>query len=408
VIRALLFALLATAVSGADWPAFHGPRGVSKAEGRGYSESWGPTENIRWQLAVAPGNGSPIVSNGRILFIDASADGRTRSLRCVDRKDGKELWARSVSVDDKEPTHKTNFFGSSTPVANGKTVLAWHSSGGLHAYDFTGEPLWSRQFGNFRHMWGYATSPVINGERVILLAGPGKDIFVTALDLNSGQTLWSTPEPGEGDGERNDAGHYMGTWSTPRITEIGGKAAAVCSMPTRVNAYDLGSGALIWSIDGLRGKRRDLAYSPPMIDGEMGVAIGGYQGPGLGFRLDGNRLWRHERNPQNIGSGVIIDGNCYLAHAGPARIQCVEVESGKTLWKVKSPGGEKFWGSIVAAEGRLYVTGQRGRTIVFAANPQRFELLSQNDLGESSNSTPAFSDGEIFLRTFAHLYCIAQ
>jgi hypothetical protein len=114
------------------------------------------------------------------------------------------------------------------------------------------------------------------------------------------------------------------------------------------------------------------------------------------------------RNPQNIGNGIIVDGDCYMAHAGPALIQCLDVASGKMRWQAKAPEGEKYWGSIVAAEGRLYVTGQRGRTLVFALNPERFELLAVNALKEKSNSTPAFSDGEIFLRTFAHLYCIAQ
>jgi outer membrane protein assembly factor BamB len=408
MIRVLMSVMIGSSVMAADWPAFHGPRGDCKAEGSGYASTWGPNKNVRWKVPVMAGNGSPIVSNGRVFLIDASADGRTRNLRCLDRSEGKELWVQSVQVDAADPTHKTNYFGSSTPASDGKTVLAWHSSGGLHAYDFAGDLRWSREFGDFRHMWGYATSPVIDGERVILLAGPGKSIFVTALELSSGRTLWSTPEPVDGDGERNSAGHYMGTWSTPRIAVVAGKPAAICSMPTRVNAYSLSAGRLLWSVDGLRGNRGDLAYSSPMIEGELGVAIGGYQGPAVGFSLDGKQLWRSARNPQNIGSGVIIDGNCFLAHAGPATLQCLDVASGKTLWQAKAPSGEKYWGSITAADGRLYVTGKRGRTLVFAANPLRFEKLAENELGEASNSTPAFSDGDIFLRTVAHLYRIAE
>ena len=66
------------------------------------------------------------------------------------------------------------------------------------------------------------------------------------------------------------------------------------------------------------------------------------------------------------------------------------------------------WGSIVLAAGRLYVTSRSGVTTVFGPNPHRFELLAINDLGEPSNATPAISDGQIFLRTDGHLYCIAE
>jgi outer membrane protein assembly factor BamB len=406
-MRTIILLALAICAAAADWPAFRGVHGDGKAEGTGYALKWSQSENIRWKVPLRKGNGSPIVSKGRLFLLDASVDGRERRLLCLDREDGKQLWTRAVTVAEKQPTHKTNYFGSSTPAANGSTVLAWHSSGGLHAYDFSGELLWSRALGDFRHMWGYATSPVIDGERVVLLAGPGKTIFATALDLKTGKTLWQTDEPVDGDGERNAAGHFMGSWTTPRIVDIGEGRAAICSLPTRVNAYDLNNGKILWTVEGLRGKRGDLAYSSPVIEGELGLAIGGYQGPGVGFNLRGERLWRNERNPQNIGSGVIIDGKCYLAHAGPATIECRDVATGTIRWEAQAPSGEKFWGSVVAADGRLYVTGQSGLTLVFAANPERFELLSRNDLDEGSNSTPAFSDGQIFLRTFSHLYCIA-
>ncbi|MBL8848616.1 MAG: pyrrolo-quinoline quinone, partial [Planctomycetaceae bacterium] len=66
------------------------------------------------------------------------------------------------------------------------------------------------------------------------------------------------------------------------------------------------------------------------------------------------------------------------------------------------------WGSMIFADGRLYVTSQNGITRVFVPNPEKHELLAENDLEESSNSTPAVSDGEIFLRTFGHVWCVAD
>jgi outer membrane protein assembly factor BamB len=169
---------------------------------------------------------------------------------------------------------------------------------------------------------------------------------------------------------------------------------------------------MLWYCDGIRGPKGDLAYSSPVLAGDICIAIGGYGGPGMAFKLGGSgditasRLWRIEVNPQSIGSGVVVDGHFYRPNAGVNTIDCLDPATGKALWSDRAPGSA-MWGSIVYAAGRCYVTNQKGETIVFKPNPDKFELLARNDLGEVSNSTPAISDGEIFLRTHQHLYCIA-
>lgn len=133
---------------------------------------------------------------------------------------------------------------------------------------------------------------------------------------------------------------------------------------------------------------------------------------GRGDMTAAHRLWHtgwDKQNPQRIGSGVIVDGHLYLANADDrGSLQCLKADTGEQTWEV--PRGEEgpHWGSIIYADGRLYVTGQKGITRVFAPNPDKYEGLAVNDLGESSNSTPAVSDGELFLRTFGHVWCIAD
>lgn len=119
-----------------------------------------------------------------------------------------------------------------------------------------------------------------------------------------------------------------------------------------------------------------------------------------------NRLWL-ENQPQRLGSGVVVNGNVYIVNAGAGTAQCIECQTGKTLWTERLDGGES-WGSVVLAGERLYVTSRRGVTTVFRVNPERFELLAMNDLEEPTNATPAISDGQIFLRTDRHLYCIVD
>jgi len=411
--------LILTAVAGwafaGDWPQFRGPHGNGCADGQGYSVEWGPSKNVKWKVALPePGNSSPIVSGSRVFVTCAENEGRIRNLICLDRAAGRELWARPVKFDKADPTHKTNPHGSSTPATDGRRVVVWHGSAGLYCYDFSGNQLWERNLGEFRHMWGYGSSPILLGDRIIMNCGPAKRVFMTAVNLDTGETLWETDEPHKGDGSYNENKKYMGSWSTPVVAQVDGKKQIICAMPTRVNAYDPDTGKIIWTCDGIRGPRGDLAYSSPMIGDDFGVMMGGFTGPAMGFRLGGSgnvtethRLWRVEKNPQNIGTGVLIGRHVYKANAGPGTLQCLVAATGEQLWE-EDPRGGNHWGSIILADGRLYVTNQQGATHVFLPDREKLELVTTNELGERSNSTPAFSDGEIFIRTFENLYCIAS
>lgn len=398
-----------------DWPQFRGPQGEGRAAGDGYPTEWDSSKNVKWKTALPDrGNSSPIVSRGRLFVTCAEDDGKTRSLICLDRADGRQLWMRSVRYDKEDPTHSTNPQGSATPVTDGRRVVVWYGSAGLHCYDFSGQPLWERDLGEFTHIWGYGSSPILLDDRVIINCGPGKRVFLSALDLNTGKTLWETDEPHKGDGSYNENRKYMGSWCTPSVIEVDGKQQIVCAMPTRVVGYDPDTGEIIWTCDGIRGPKGDLAYGCLMFGDDLAVVYGGYHGPSMGFRLGGfgnvtrtHRLWRVEKSQQSIGTGVIVGPYVYNAHAGPGTLQCIEAATGEEQWEKDAPGGN-HWGSVILAGGRFYVTNQQGATHVFLPDPTKLVMVATNDLGERSNSTPAFSDGEIFLRTFKGVYCIAN
>ena len=134
----------------------------------------------------------------------------------------------------------------------------------------------------------------------------------------------------------------------------------------------------------------------------------------MSIRIDGSgdvtqskRLWRNENQPQSIGSGVFVDGYVYRPNAVAGKgIQCIEPRSGKIVWSKRTRAA--YWGSIVLAGGRMYVTDQDGTTSVLRPNANDYDEEASNELGEPSNSTPAISDGQIFIRTFEHLYCIGE
>ena len=413
--QSVLALFLISQVSAGDWPQFRGAGNNGISAETGIPREWGPKKNILWKTPL-PGscNGSPIVSNGKVFVTSAVEKGTKRTLHCFDRRTGKELWAKTVVHKEEMPTHKTNLYGGSTPAADGQRVVVWHGSAGIYCYNFNGVEIWGRKLGEYRHMWGYGTSPIIHDNRVFLHTGPGKRVFMFALDLDIGKVVWKTEEPVDGSGERNSKNKYMGSWSTPVIVNSNGKDLLLCSFATRVNAYDIKSGKIVFSCDGIRGKKGDLCYTSPVIAGDICVAMGGFTGPAIGFKIGGEgnitakqRLWRTETAPQRIGSGVYAAGYLFMANAGPALFECIDPKTGEILWKERAPGAV-HWGSMVYVDGHIYVTDQEGTTHILEPDPNKLVLVRSNKLNEPTNSTPAFSDGQVFIRTFKHLYCIGK
>ena len=412
---ATIIVLTITSANADDWPMFRGPDGRGVCLEKDVPVRWGKNQNIKWSVKLdEPGNGSPIVVDGRIYFASASRDGRERRLHCLDRQDGSTIWVRSVEFGEVEKTHETNPYGAVTPACDGERIVVWHGSAGMFCYDTSGELLWSRDLGRFHHVWGYASSPVLHEGKVIQLCGPGERQFLTALSLESGETLWEVQEPG---GSASEKGMYIGSWASPQIIEVDGQDQVLCGLPTRVIAGDPDSGDILWSVDGIAGERGHLMYTTPLVNATHGVALGGFGGPAIGFVLGGmgnttekNQLWRElgkPKNPQRIGSGIILEDVFYIANAdNQGSIECRDVKTGRQRWQVRRTNDGPHWASLLLAEGRLYATGQKGVTRVFAANPDKYEEVSVNDLGEQTHASPAISNGEVFIRTWEALHCI--
>ena len=410
VVIALFVASLPGRVIAQDWASFRGPSGNGLAEGLSAPTKWSGNKPL-WKLDLPrPGNGSPIAVGGLIFVTSAEDnDGKTRTLYCVDAQTGKQKWKQSGAIDRRLPTHKTNPYCGTTPVSDGKRVVVWHGSAGLHCYDLSGKRLWKKDLGEFRHQWGYGTSPVIHQNHVILHSGPGESIFLAAFNINDGAQIWKTEESQDGDGQKNSNGKYMGSWCTPVIVDVNGQEQLICMMPTRVNGYNVADGKLVWTCNGVSHERGDLAYSSPIIAGKNCFVTGGFRGPAMAFKLGGtgditktNRLWRNENQPQSIGTGIYADGHIFRPNAGPGAIQCIDPKTGKEKWQTRSGS---IWGSIVKIGKYAYVTNQDGVTIVFEPSAKEYKEVARNRLNDTCNATPAVAAGRIYLRGAKALYC---
>jgi outer membrane protein assembly factor BamB len=376
---------------------------------------WSTTEGIKWKIDLPErGNSSPVVWGDRVLVTQSAGDRRT--VMCFDRKDGKLRWQDGPTAKTKDPTHGTNPYCSGSPVTDGERVIAWFGTSGLWCWDLDGKPQWHVDLGPQEHIWGYGASPVIEGDLCILNFGPGKKSFVVAVDKRTGKEVWrfDVPAPAVVEGPGDPAKDFVGSWNTGRVVEIGGRREYLVSLPGALWSLDPKTGKAFWHCDGLN----PLAYAEPLVAEGAIAAFGGFSGYSIGVKPGGNgdvtathRLWQEKRNPQRIGSGVVVGENAFIT-SEPGIIQCIDVATGKERWKerLNTPGGRSAsWSSLVRSGDRIYAVTQAADVVVFKASPEKYEQLAVNSLSDGlTNSSLAVSDGQLFLRTHKHLWCIGK
>lgn len=407
----LLILLLGNLASAENWPAWRGPTGQGFSEEKNIPLTWGPDENVKWKVPLEnPGNSTPVIWGDKLFLTQANKGGSQRSLLCLAREDGKLLWQKDVAYAEKERNWNETWYCNASPVLDGERVIVCFGSAGLYCFDFDGKELWKRtDLGMWEHPFGNGASPILYGDLVIQWCGPNESKgrnFLLAVKKQNGQTVWET--------ERTE-----GSWSTPLIAQVHGKdqlllghSRDVKSAPEEktgfLYGFDPGTGAEIWKCQGLNS----YCYASPLYSDGIAVGMSGYGGSALAVKLEGpgditaSRLWLHPRNTQRVGSGLIVKGYVYVVDENGVP-RCYDLKTGEEQWKIeKRPGsGASTWGSMVHVDGRLYVLMRNGETLVMAAKPT-FELLAVNKLGGSTNSSLAISSGQVFVRTFTHLWCI--
>jgi outer membrane protein assembly factor BamB len=410
---ALAFLLGCAAILRADnWPGWRGPHGDGQSAETNLPLKWSATENTRWKTPLpAPGNSTAIVWGDRIFLTQATDKGRRRSVLCFARGDGKLLWQRDTEYAEKETTHlESNPYCSASPVTDGERVVASLGSAGLVCYDFTGKLLWRKDLGKLQHLWGNASSPILYNDTVIIWWGPGERQFLIALDKKTGDKLWEHAETNPKADDLDEPDDWLGSWSTPLLIKTRQRDELIMPLVAALKAFDPKTGKELWSCAGLGG----CVYSSPVYCNGVVVAFSGCNGPAIGAKPGGSgdvtkshRLWQNRfKNPQRVGSAVALGERVY-AIAEPGFPQCFDLQTGTEFWDQRRTSAGQVYSSLVHADGKLYATTTGGVTLVLAA-AAKLDVLAKNDVGERVLASPAISDGQIFIRSHKHLWCIGS
>ena len=422
-----------------QWPGFRGPGGRGVAEGSPAPAKWSVPrgENVLWTTRVAGlAHASPVVWGDAVFVTTVIRQGGEASLKVglygdiesadddvmqryvllrLEKNTGKVVWERTVHEGKpKQKRHTKATHANSTPATDGKRVVALFGSEGLYCYDVDGTLAWKKDLGVLHAaffkvpdaQWGFGSSPTIDDGVVYVQADVLPTGFLAAFSLDDGRELWRTP--------RAD----VPTWSTPTVHDLGGgRKIVLVNGWKHAGAYDARTGKEVWK---LRGQGDIPVPTPFAVDGL--VFLSQAHGPGSpvyvvradatgdvslagGARSNDGIVWSLERGGSYIPTPIVYERVFYVGRDNGV-LAAYRARTGEQLYQQRLGGGSGgFSASLVAADGKVYVTSEDGDVYVIKAG-ESFELLATNSLGEVAMATPAIADGTIFFRTRSRLVAI--
>jgi outer membrane protein assembly factor BamB len=404
--------LLASVTYAENWPQWRGP-GLNGVSGeKNLPWRWTAEENITWKLGLPGSSGAtPIIWRDRI-FLNV-ADGSDLYLWCVDRTKGEVVWKKLLgSGNVKMRKHNMS---SPSPVTDGKSVFVMTGTGILKGFDFNGKELWARDiqkdYGAFGLNWGYASSPLLLDDSlyVQVLHGMKTDdpSYVLRIDKKTGKTLWRVVRPTNAISESPDS------YTTPGLIRHGKTVEIVITGGDCVTGHDPATGRELWRANGLNPDNNpyyrivaspvifnDIIYAPTRVRPLLALKAGG-----RGDVTTSHLLWSTPNGP-DVPTPV-TDGRYFYIVNDRGIMWCLDARTGAEFYGQQRIKPGTYSSSPVLADDKIYVTNEDGLTTVVKAGP-KFEVLAENALNDYCLSSPAISDGQIFIRTAQHLYCIGK
>lgn len=424
----LLFLLLIVPCSMAEdrisWPVRSGPTldgHVAAIDAKGMVSSFDEKsgKGIAWKVAVPDfGHSAPIIGHGKIWLTSAKEDGTEQFVICIDEATGKTLhYNRVFKNEDPEPLgNNINTYASPSCALTEDAVYVHFGSYGTARLDpTTAEIIWQRRDIECRHFRGPGSSPILFDNHLILTFDGIDAQFLTALNCETGKTVWVTERTTDygdldKDGKPKRDGDLRKAYSTPSLVEVAGRTQVVSVGSRAAFGYDALTGKEIW---GIRHSNFNAA-APAVYFQDLAILNTGSRQAHLkaitlnkttqGDVTDSHMAWERPKGNSRLAAPLLIDGRVYMITDAGVCI-CVDAATGKEIWKGRIGGTHVA--SPITANGLIYFASEEGEVTVIKAGDQ-FEVVSRNALKEGQRASLAAANGRLYLRTFGHLYAIGK
>ncbi|HEV8189016.1 MAG TPA: PQQ-binding-like beta-propeller repeat protein [Pyrinomonadaceae bacterium] len=439
--RTVLFlsvlALSSITIRAQNWPSFRGPNASGVAEGTNPPTSWDieKSQNVLWKTRI-PGlsHASPIIWGNQIFVItavssDANAGFKAKDrgidlanddakhtwmIFALDKRNGRVLWTdKPYEGVPRAKRHVKATQANSTPVTDGRYVVALFGSEGLACYDTNGKLLWKQDLGvlnpglwdDKESSWGHASSPIIYRDLVIVQADGHKQSFIAAFNLKDGKQAWRV--------ERNE----ITSWTTPSIYQGKDRTELIANGGRYIRGYDPLTGKELWRFSD---NDTQVKMQAPQIANDLIYITGGYPAgramyvfrPGANGDIslrsgeDTNAFlaWRSSKGSPYTPTPIVYGDQFYVV-ADNGVLSSYDAKTGALIYQQRLPSS--FSASPVAADGKLYLASEDGDVFVVKAGRQ-FELLQKNVMGQPLMATPALTQGMLIVRADDVIYALGE
>jgi len=419
-----------------QWPSFRGPQACGYLVNSNPPAEWDieSRKGIKWETPV-PGlaHSCPVIWDNLLFVTTATTNKNDESLKlglygdideandnkvhefkvyCLDKNSGKIIWEKVAHKGiPKSKRHTKSTQANCTPATDGKYLIVHFGSEGLYCYDLHGKLIWQKDMGILNPgpytdpgiEWGYASSPVIYKDKIIIQCDiPGKP-FITALDLSTGKELWRTSREGE-----------VSTWCTPTVYSRDGRTQVIANGYNQICGYEIENGKQIWRLS----KGGDAPAPTPVIANDL-IYLNSAHGPispifvvkpdAKGdITLEGEStknqyiVWSIKRGGAYMQTPLIYEGLLYNLQIN-GLLTCFDALTGEV--KYKENFKEAFSASAIAADGKVYFTSEKGNVYVVKAGPE-YKLIARNSMKDNCMATPAISGNALFFRTQHYIIAI--
>lgn len=432
--------LVSTLTLGQHWPQFRGPGATGVVEGKVMPVKWDVEQsvNVRWKAPI-PGlaHSSPIVWGDKIFVTTAISTNPKEQTRfglygdvdpvenparhtwkvyCLDKQTGKILWERTAYEGvPKVKRHPKATHASSTPATDGRHLIVLFGSEGLYCYDLNGKLLWKQDLGVLDagwfydpdYQWEYASSPIIFKNLVIVQADIQKNSFIAGYDIKTGKQVWKTPR------------EEIPSWGTPTAYESKGRAEVITNGSRAIRGYDALTGKELWRLT----PNSEVTTPTPFVGHDLIFVTSGYRPiqpiyaikPGAsgdislpqGKESNDFIAWSKQRGGPYMPTPIVY-GDLFYTCSNNGVMTAYDAKTGERLYQQRlADRGGAFTASIVASDGKIYLSSEDGEVFVVKAGPKH-ELLSVNQVGEVIMATPAITDGMLIVRGLNHMFAIAE
>jgi outer membrane protein assembly factor BamB len=392
-------------VAATDWPWWRGPNrnGIADAKQKPPTK-WSETENVLWKSPVpGRGHGSPTVVGDQVFLATADQEKETQSVLCYDRNTGKQLWQTEVHRGgfDKKGNAKSSHASSTVACDGQRLFINFLHDGAVYttALDRDGKQLWQTKVCDFVNHQGFGASPALYRSLVIVSADNKGGGVLAGLERATGKVVWKQERP------------QLPNYTSPIILPVDGRDQVLMTGCDLVASFEPLTGKKLWEAKGATTE----CVTSAVTDGQLVFASGGYpKNHVTAVRGDGSGKVVWEKNIRvYVPSMLVHNGYLYVVQDGGV-VACWKCDTGKEAWKGRLAG--TFSASPVLVGERIFATNEAGRTFIFKATPDGFDLEGENKLGDEVIATPAFCGDRIYMRVATEkkgqrqemLYCVGK